>query len=113
MITYGRLRYVVRSGKWEISDIPPHVAIRLKSNFPRLAKTATSPFLLGDTPDTCADLHWFAQRYPLEVTAKDSSRLEAGKAAFENMRDSVERILLPDWQPCAFTGLPVRLRSLS
>jgi hypothetical protein len=104
MTTYGHLKYITRSGKWEVAGIPPHVAIRLKSNFPRLAKTATSPFRLGDTPDTCADLHWFSQRYPLEISTKDEARLSAGKAAFEDMRDRVEQILLPDWQPSEFTG---------
>ena len=100
--TYGHLSY--GGGKWELAGIPPHVAIRLKSNFQRIPKTSTAPYSLTDTPDVCADLHWFIQRYPLVVDPKDLKRLVNGKRSFESMRDRIERILLPDYQPPEFTG---------
>jgi len=100
--TYGQLIY--SKGKWELAAVPPHVAIRLKSNFQRIPKTSTAPYSLTDTPDICADLHWFIQRYPVEISVPDMKRLTNGKRSFEAMRDHVERILLPDYQPPAFSG---------
>lgn len=102
--TYGRLAFDAAGGKWVLTDVPPHVAIRLKSIFPRLPKAQAETFTLAHTPDTCADLQWFAERYPLAMAPADRMALIAGKTLFERDVAAVEAILLPDWTPPPFTG---------
>ena len=71
-MTYGKLAFV--DGVWTISEIPPHVAIKLKSLFPKIPKTQVGVFEFKDTGEICADLDWFMNRYPLEMSADDARR---------------------------------------
>lgn len=96
-MSYGKLSY--ERGQWHLTNIPPHVAIRLKSLFNRIPKTAVGEFYLSDNQDICADLHWFMQRYPLAMADADRSRLSAGFGVFEQSRLDMDKILLPDWTP--------------
>lgn len=95
--TYGRLE--LQGNRWVLSDIPPHVAIRLKSVFPRVPKYQTGVFDLPHHPEWDADILWFCQRYPLQISENDRRILEGGKELFEQDRAASEAILLPDWQP--------------
>jgi SNF2 family DNA or RNA helicase len=101
--TYGTLK--LRGDKWWMSDIPPHVAIRLKHIFPRIPKAETGPFKFPDDEFHCADLDWFMQRYPLEISAADRKRLTDGRTLFERNQAELEAILTPDYQPPAYAGL--------
>lgn len=103
MPTYGTLRR--DDGCWQITGIPPHVALRLKSVFPRLSKTDHDEFYFPLSPESSADLAWFTQRYPLAMTADDLAALYDGKAAFEAGRATREAILLPDYQPTLRPGM--------
>jgi hypothetical protein len=94
---YGEL--LRQDGAWLVRNVPPHVAIRLKANFPRIAKSDTNNFKFPDIPIICADLEWFLNRYPMEMTAADRSALTGNRELFEANRADVEKILLPDWQP--------------
>lgn len=96
-ITYGRLALDGR--RWVLTDIPPNVAIRLKSMFARIPKTQTGTFDLPATDEMSADLAWFMERYPLQMSDGDRSRLVGAKAKFETDRAAREAILLPDWKP--------------
>ncbi|TIX28836.1 DEAD/DEAH box helicase [Mesorhizobium sp.] len=100
--TYGKL--ALQGNRWVLSDIPPHVAIRLKNMFPRIPKTQTKVFDLPFTDELCADLSWFESRYKLELTDKDRHALERGRTLFEEDRAASEAILLPDWMPPARHG---------
>lgn len=103
--TYGRLS---RSGnRWVITDLPPHVAIRLKSIFARIPKSQTGTFDLPLNEETSADLKWFSGRYPFEMTAEDRALLERGTRLFERDRAASEAILLPDWLPPSKHGFRV------
>jgi hypothetical protein len=99
---YGRLEHA--SGRWVLSDIAPHVALRLKDMFRRIPKSQTGRFLFEDTPINCADLEWFAVRYPLTISGRDRAWLAERSAIFRQERDDIEQILLPTWQPSGFTG---------
>jgi hypothetical protein len=101
-VTYGKLAFV--DGVWTISEIPPHVAIKLKSLFPKIPKTQVGVFEFKDTGEICADLDWFMNRYPLEMSADDARRLLGGRKQFDAKRVEVERILQPDWKPPARVG---------
>lgn len=98
---YGHLAFDPTRQRWIVTGIPPHVAIRLKRSFPRLPVTETAAFTFPPTDEACADLLWFAERYPLETPHADRLRLEAGAAAFTRNRAAVERVLGADWVPTA------------
>lgn len=102
MPTYGRLELL--DDRWVIRDLPPHVSIKLKAIFPRLPKTQTGIFDLPNIEAVCADLTWFMQRFPLEMSQSDRSIVEGGRELFENNRADAEAILLPDWQPADVYG---------
>lgn len=96
-ISYGRLTF--QNDRWVMSDVPPHVAIRLKSIFPRVPKHQTKVFDLPNTTSMCADLDWFLSRYPMEMAEQDRVRLALGGEEFERDRQATEQILTPDWTP--------------
>lgn len=100
--TYGSLDVGV--GMWIIRDLEPHVAMRLKQVFPRIAKAQTGIFSLSDDLVTCADLDWFIQRYPLAMSTETASRLRLGRVAFEQRQAEMERIRLPDYVPNPLQG---------
>lgn len=100
---YGRLCRD-DAGAWRIEDVPPHISMRLKHIFPRIARTAVPPFTLTDSDAVCADLIWFTSRYPLAVSPSDLGHLRAQKTLFEDSRAAFERIMLPDYKPGAAVG---------
>lgn len=102
--TYGRLA-LLADGRWEISRTEPHVAIRLKAIFPRVPKGSPGPFFLPRDNTIDADLRWFIDRYPLEMTAADLAVLESGQRAMLAVQAEMERILLPTYEPPAYVGL--------
>lgn len=102
MKEYGSLKKI--GERWVMSDIPPHVSLRLKANFPRIAKTQTNDFTFQDTPGNCADLLWFTQRYEMKMSAGDRAVLSGGRTLFDQQRADIERIFLPDWKGAARVG---------
>lgn len=90
MKTYGNL--VRRKGRWTLSGTQPHLAIRLKHLFPRISATAVAPFDFPDDPHHCADLAWFCQRYPMQITPADERSLRRGAKAYERSQDELHKI---------------------
>ncbi|MEQ7870702.1 DEAD/DEAH box helicase [Chromohalobacter salexigens] len=101
--TYGTLRRV--GDEWQMSDVPPHVAIRLKQLFPRVPKWKTGTFEFPGDTQHCADLSWFLQRYPMAMTLDDQISLDGGRAQFEQSQAEMESILRPDYRPSERAGL--------
>lgn len=101
--TYGKL--TLQDNRWILSDIPPHVAIRLKSVFAGIPKTQTSVFNLPATESMSADLCWFESRYKMDMKPQDRAALENLRSLFEEDRAASEAILLPEWQPPTRHGL--------
>ena len=67
--TYGQI--VRGDGVWGVRA-EPHVLIKLKRLFPRVAQHRSGAVILKDTIEVARDLEWFTTRYPLrmdEVTA--------------------------------------------
>lgn len=93
--TYGEARYDPDRRHWVIERCEPHVALRLKKIFPRISTSSVAPFRLYDSPDTCADLDWFLDRYPLAMSAPDKDRMKTHRALFEREQAEVEKLLLP------------------
>lgn len=102
---YGTLDFDPKVGKWILSDIQPHVAIRLKQMFPRIAKSQSKRFVLDDTPDTAADLEWFFTRYPVQANGEVQARLDERAKSFFKQKSEGERVLLPGSAPTTRPGL--------
>lgn len=100
---YGTLAFT--GGRWVMSGIPPHVALKLKAMFPGIRKDQVEVFTFTHTPEICSDLVWFTYRYPMTMSEADAAMLAAGKRAFLQARDAVESILLPEWTPPPGHGL--------
>ncbi|WP_321820824.1 MULTISPECIES: DEAD/DEAH box helicase [unclassified Burkholderia] len=105
MRTYGNLQLIENGTKWEISQLEPHVSIRLKQIFPRLPKQSAGPFHMPRDLMVAADLEWFTARYPLRISDEDRAALTAGKTLFDVQQADLEQILLPEYMPPPVIGL--------
>lgn len=105
--TYGKLALVAEAGRWVITELEPQVAIRAKRIFPRLSATQVGSYTFVDSDETRAELEWFLERYPLDVTPADRARLAEGRIRFERIRSEIDGVLMPGWQP---SGMPARLK---
>jgi SNF2 family DNA or RNA helicase len=97
MKTYGKLRFNKLKKKWAI-HCEPHVSIKLKKIFPKIAITSIPPYYLSNENDICADIYWFMQRYPLEITPNDKKLLKKGKNLFTEKQAELEKIFIPNWE---------------
>lgn len=106
MKTYGTLSRT--SDKW-VLEAEPHVVIRAKRVFTRLAKLHRGRLHLSDTLDTCRDLAWFLERYPVSMSDTDRTHLEGRAAAHFERETLVARLLSGMTEPRAFDlALPPR-----
>lgn len=101
--TYGQLTLI--DNKWQLQNIPPHVAIRLKQLFPRVPKHQIGTFEFPNDKQHCADLSWFLQRYPMEMTQVHGHKLESGRKGYEAEQSRMEDILRPEYIPSVLNGL--------
>lgn len=103
--TYGNIQRQAGGKQWLMTSLEPHVAIRLKHLFPHIPKGQVDDFLFPGDPQTCADLDWFASRYPLRISPGDMRALRAGRRAFESTQAELEQILTPAYCPPSYIGL--------
>lgn len=103
--TYGEFRLIENGQRWEMANIEPHVAIRLKQLFPRIPKASAGPFRFPNDAVTSADLDWFITRYPLAMPDTERQVLTRGRVQFEKTQAELEKILLPDWEQPEVVGL--------
>lgn len=82
-----------------ISYAEPHICIRLKAVFPKLAKTAVAPFYFENTLENSHDLLWFMERHPLSISEQDLQKLQKGKEDHIAAINQAESIMLPDYSP--------------
>jgi SNF2 family DNA or RNA helicase len=71
----------------------------LKSIFSKIKKTATLPFQFPDLPETCHDLLWFMERYPLKISDSDLSKMKRDRRKHLMAVNELEGIVLPDYEP--------------
>lgn len=81
---YGTVNLV--KGRWEVTA-EPHVMLRLKRAIPTISKRVVERAHLDNTPESCRDLEWFIDRFPLIVEP-----LEVLKASAQEYRDRIQRI---------------------
>ena len=93
MKTYGELSF---DGKqWVISALLPHVRAKLKSIFPKIGVTRQPPYSFNDTLMNCADLLWFTQRYPLEITLADARKLKRRANKKTKLDNEIDELRMP------------------
>lgn len=99
--TYGRINLVNK--RWVISALEPHVSIKLKSLFQGIPKYKTPPYEFPNTPEMCADLSWFMQRYNLEISGDDLAELWRNNKLFYDYQAETEAILAPNYTPKTYS----------
>lgn len=106
-MTNGRLHYGrTRGGQdgWLVSDLKPHVSIRFKDVFRGIPTGTVPPFFLRDRPDVAADLDWFMQRYPLDMTHEVSGRVATALSDYRAAQARIEAIRQADYVPPLLGG---------
>ena len=101
--TYGVIAHTGEG--WTLAGLDPHVIIKLKALFPQIPKGASPPFKFQDTPERCADLAWFLDRYPMGGTPEDLGRLVRGDRRHRALQEEMETILAAGYEPPLLTGL--------
>ena len=105
--TYGTLM-LRKPGQW-IIDAEPHVHMRAKRVFGRLSARQSGVLSLSHSPETCRDLEWFLDRYPLTMSDVDRSVLKKGAAAHREQIKRLEELIDPNYAPPRFEmALPPR-----
>jgi SNF2 family DNA or RNA helicase len=104
-VNLGTVRFQQnQSGKrgWVI-QCAPHVALHLKRVFARIDKHSHDAFFISDTAETCNNLRWFMQRYPLEIPSRED-RTRLAKQAEEHREQTalVDRLLSRRMPPPEF-----------
>lgn len=100
MKTYGAL---IHTGEvWAITEMEPHVAIRFKAMFNRVAKHRPVPYVLDGTDETANDLEWFIQRYPLRMDSAHREQLHQQARRRREIQSSIDLILSDGHEPPVF-----------
>lgn len=89
---------LVRGG-YEV-EAEPHVAVRFKRVFGKVAISARGAMRIGDTEENARDLLWFLDRYPMEVV--DRKHLERRAAQHRARLESIEGLLSGRYEPPEF-----------
>lgn len=98
MRTFGTVKRAT-DGSWLI-DCEPHVMIRLKRLFGKVAKTQKGAAMLSDTPENGRELAWFVQRFPMVVD--DAAYLSAREKQHKDLGDQIAQVMMGDYVPRSF-----------
>lgn len=105
MRTYGALSFSPRGETWIMTEVEPHVVIRMKALFSHIPKASAAPFFFPATLDMAMNLEWFLGRYAMRMSEEDRERLAGGRLAFDDMQAEMTRILDATYQPPGYVGL--------
>lgn len=94
---FGTLVFDDENDAFVITELQPHVCIKLKAIFNRIPKQRTVPFHIQKTAENCADLHWFMERYPLTLTYEATIAIVNGVTQHKATTDRMEEIMLTDY----------------
>jgi SNF2 family DNA or RNA helicase len=104
-VTFGRLIFDLPKNHWVISGVKPHVALRIKDIFRRISKVATGEFVFANDDLHSHELLWFLERFPMEVSKFDLSRLRRGRKNFIKNINEAEKVLGPEFTPPQYLGI--------
>jgi superfamily II DNA or RNA helicase len=88
--TFGTIR---RDGQTWLLNVEPHVAVKLKRVFPRIPAATHGTIKISDTIDTCRELAWFLERYPLVGDGDVLEHLAARASAHRERETLVAQLL--------------------
>jgi len=77
----------------------PHVSTRLKQIFTRVSKSQFGRLTLAVTEETCKDLLWVLERYPMRVSPAAQKSLERGSQKFDQRAHLAQQIRLGNLPP--------------
>lgn len=100
-MSVGSLAFDAAASRWLVKA-QPHVAIRVKRLFEKAAQFTAGEIKLADSLENCRELLWFLERYELEMTEADRSRLAARAAEHRERESLVEQMLSGQLPPRAF-----------
>ncbi len=109
MKTFGSLKLSKDRKSWVV-ECEPHIVMRLKRFFPKISRRQHGAIRLTNTIDTCRDLDWFTERYPLDITDSDRGAL-AGQSAKHKEQESIVHELLSGIRPPSEYKLALQPRS--
>lgn len=102
----GTVVFDAKKRGWKVTP-EPHVAIRLKRVFGKLARSHSGTLFLSDSDENARDLQWFLERYPMDV--QPAALLEERAAAYRERASFVEGLLSGYVPPRAFDlAIPLR-----
>lgn len=81
-----------RGGAWKL-DAEPHVLMRVKRIFPRVATKREGGIIIADTAEVARDITWLLERWPLNMDAAARARLEGRTTEYTESQDAVQRVL--------------------
>lgn len=85
---------------WKMVTVP-HIVMRAKRVFRRLEKSHAGELHLSNSPETCRDLEWFLDRYPLAMSEADQALLRAGASQHRETIATLEDIMDTSYQPAS------------
>ncbi len=85
---------------WKLK-VEPHVSMRLKRLFQRV-KNQHGTIVVKDTDETCRDLQWFMDRYPLAMSDADRSHLVGDARLFDQRTADFASVLSGELDPRPF-----------
>lgn len=108
MKLYGVVTYDRAAREWRIA-CEPHVMLRLKRVFEKIAKGAHGEAGLSDSIENGRDLAWFLERFPMVIDAEAREVLDARVREHEALQEILTKVLDENYEPQAFElALPPR-----
>lgn len=89
------------NGRWVVRAAP-HILLRLKRVLPRINPYQFGAVSIADTVETCRELSWFRQRFPLDMSHEDLMHLESRSAEHQRRTSTLSLMLGDDYTPRAF-----------
>ena len=106
---FGSLRINEYGREFILSGCDPHVRTRIRRVFARVSQRAGAEISLQVSPETCRDLLWFMERYPMEVSKKDRKILLDGTREHKATEKHVQAIHEGRYTPPSIDlALPLR-----
>lgn len=96
---YGKIHLSQDGKNWIITEMEPHVSIKLKHFFNRIPKHAVVPYEITHNPENCNDLLWFMARYPLSMSYKDKNIMSENEDLYKAYINKTEAIFKADYVP--------------
>lgn len=103
--TFGAVKYRKDTDSWVITGTAPNISLRIKDVFRRISKISADEFVFPADDLHCYELLWFFERYPMEISAVDRAKMNAGRKRFFRTFEEVEKIFAPDFETPEFVGL--------